>query len=407
MNNYNCSSDIKVLFIPLRGTISHTIPLVALSRMIKTKSIKTAFLLPRRDDQVATKLGLNVLDIDYKGGKDKNALRTELRAYNLFSPDVVIDDTNFITGLATAVTKLPRVTIQRTGVFPGSLPCNPHYTHSLNFDAKKIPDVTFLGLPQPQTLSDMLNADYKIVPGIPSIELLPPSLRFDPTYFFSGPLLLEDYLIEQASVAKPQITAAFHMQRDFVSLERFLAENARRRRVYITFGSEELAGEAILSCIRRLLRQGVAVVTNIKVEGVSAEEQQRYYHADYLPMNFVCANVDLVIHQCGSGTYHYPILHQTPMITIGTQCFDREAVALRLEELGVSVHLAAPEERPDFEEAFLEAVERRFSNELLVAETRQRMAGLNEEISRTAAAFDMETILQKAVVDSKSNHKIS
>jgi hypothetical protein len=406
MNNYDYSSNIKVLFIPLGGTISHTIPLIALSRMIKTKSIKTAFLLPRRVHQVGAKLGLNVLDIDYEAVKDKNALRTELRAYNLFSPDVVIDDTNYITGLATAVTKLPRVTIQRTGIFHGSLPHNPRYTHSLNFDAKKIPDVTFMGLPQPRTLSDMLNADYKIVPGIPSIELLPLSLRFDSTYFFSGPLLLEDYLIEQASAAKPQSAAALNMQRDFVSLESFLAKNAQRRRVYITFGSEAQAGEPILSCIRRLLWQGVAVVTNIKVEGGSDEEQQRYYHAYYLPMNFVCAHVDLMIHQCGSGTYHYPILHQVPMITIGTQCFDREAVALRLEEIGVSVHLAAPEERPDFEEAFLEAVERRFSDELLLAETRQRMTGLNKEISRAAAAFDLETILQKAVVDSKSNHKI-
>jgi UDP:flavonoid glycosyltransferase YjiC (YdhE family) len=406
MNDYNCSSNIKVLFIPLGGTISHTIPLIALSRMIKTKSIKTAFLLPQRVHQVATKLGLNVLDIDYDTLKDKNAFRTELLAYNLFSPDVVIDDTSFITGFATAFMNLPRVTIQRTGIFPGSLPCNPHYLHSSPFDPKELPDVTFMGLRQPRTLSDMFNADYTIVPGIPSIELLPPSLRFDPTYFFSGPLLLEDCIIEQVHAAEPQLTAALPTQRDFVSLESFLAKNARRRRVYITFGSVARAGESILSCIRRLLWQGVAVVTNIKVEGISAEEQQLYYYAYYLPMNFVCAHVDLMIHQCGSGTYHYPILHQVPMITIGTQCFDREGVALRLEEIGASVHLAPPEERPDFEEAFLAAVERRFSDELLLAETRQRMTDLNKEISRTAAAFDLETILHKAVVDSKSNQKI-
>jgi UDP:flavonoid glycosyltransferase YjiC (YdhE family) len=406
MNDYNSSSNIKVLFIPLGGTISHTIPLIALSRMIKTKSIKTAFLLPRRVHQVATELGLNVLDIDYDTINDKNAFRTELRAYNLFSPDVVIDDTNFITGFVAAFMNLSRVTIQRTGIFPGSLPCNPRYRHSLPFDPKNLPDVTFMGLRQPRTLSDMFNADYTIVPGIPSIELLPPSLRSDPTYFFSGPLLLEDYIIEQVHAAEPQITAALPTQRDFVPLESFLAKNARRRRVYITFGAEARAGESILSCIRRLLWQGVAVVTNIKVDGISAEEQQLYYYAYYLPMNFVCAHVDLMIHQCGSGTYHYPILHQVPMITIGTQCFDREGVALRLEEIGASVHLAAPEERPDFEEAFLEAVERRFSDELLLAETRQRMTDLNKEISRTAAAFDLETILHKAVVDSKSNQKI-
>jgi hypothetical protein len=347
---------------------------------------------------------LNVLDIDYYQGK----FRKELTAYGRFSPDVVIDDTNPTTGFTTTLAKLPRVTIQRTGFFPGGVPCDPNYRLSFEMNVKRMQDVTFMGLQQPQKLSDMFNANCKIVPGIPSIEALPPSLSFDPTYYFSGPLLLEDYLmgqiynlsapVDQIIDSLSRLNGASSLERSFTALDRFFAEHARRRRIYVTFGSRAGAGAPLLSCIRRVLRQGIAVVTSIKVEGLTAEEQQYYFYAPYLPMNFVCKNVDLMIHHCGSGAYHYPIMHQLPMITIGTQTIERDCVARRLEELGVSTHLGAPEERADFEEAFQEVVERYFvSDGAPVAEMRQRMAALNEEISRTAAAFNLEAVLHKAV----------
>jgi UDP:flavonoid glycosyltransferase YjiC (YdhE family) len=365
--------------------------------MIKKTTIKTAFLLPRRLHQLAANFGLDVLDIDY-AASDNSSFRIEMSAYKLFSPDVVLDDMNPITSFATAFMKVPRVTMQRTGSFPGSLPCNPKYKHSMEIEVKQLPDVTFLGLPQPQTFADLFNANCNIIPGVPSIELLPLPLRSDPTYFFSGPLILEDYLMEQAIVPAKRIAIAHSARQGLEPLERFFAEHARRRRVYATFGTEAQAGAPIRSCLRRLLRQGVAVVTNIKIGELSAEEQQRCYFAPYIPMHFVCAHVDLMIHACGSGTYHYPILHQVPTITVGTQTYDREGVALRLEEIGVSVHLAAPEERADFEKLFQETVEHYFeSNCALLTEMRHRMAAINEEISRVAAAFDLETVLQKAV----------
>ena len=40
-------------------------------------------------------------------------------------------------------------------------------------ELRDLPDVTFLGLPQPKTFTDFFKADMKIVPGIRSIELLP------------------------------------------------------------------------------------------------------------------------------------------------------------------------------------------------------------------------------------------
>lgn len=388
---------MRVLFIPYGGSISHSIPLIALSRMLDKEDFKTSFLLPRGKHQLAARLGLNVIDIDYLSTW-QNSFRTELRAYKLFSPDVVVDDTNSTTGLTTAFVKLPRVTIQRTGLFPGSVPCDPGYEFSIKFDMKQVPDMTFMGLPQPQKFSDFFNADYKIVPGIPSIEQLPPSLSSDSTYFFSGPLLLEDDLTEQVVDLSARANGAHSAEGTLAALDRFFAEHAQRRKIYITFGTVAQAGPQILSCMRRLIRQKTAVVTSIPVEGLSAEEQKYCFYAPYLPMNYVCKNVDLMIHQCGSGTYHYPIIHRLPTITIGTRTYDRDGVARCLQKLGVSIHLKAPEELADFEEEFQSAIEQCYeSNGALVAKARQRMAALNEEISRTAADFNLASILQKAV----------
>jgi hypothetical protein len=362
--------------------------------MLDKEAFKTAFLLPRSKHQLAAKFGLNAIDIDYP--YNQHSFRIELRAYGLFSPDVVIDDTNPVTGLTTALVNLPRVTIQRTGLFPGSVPCDPNYEFSLEFDMKQVPNMAFMGLPQPQRFSDFFNAKCKIVPGIPSIEQLPPSLSYDPTYFFSGPLLLEDYMMDEV-FKLPDDDGARPAEEDFLSLERFFAKHAQRRRIYITFGTVAQASPPIISCIRRLLRQRTAVVTNVKVEDLNADELQYYFESRYLPMNHVCKNVDLMVHQCGSGTYHYPIMHQLPTITIGTRTYDRDGVARRLQELGVSVYLKAPEEREDFEEALQESIERYYEDGALVAEMRQRMAALNDEIARTAAAFNLEEVLQKAV----------
>lgn len=41
----------------------------------------------------------------------------------------------------------------------------------------------------------------KIVPGIRSIELLPAHLQNDQTYVFSGPLLLEDFMMGEVGLS--------------------------------------------------------------------------------------------------------------------------------------------------------------------------------------------------------------
>ena len=45
-----------------------------------------------------------------------------MRAYKKFGPDVVVDDANPGTGLASALARITRLAIQRTGMFPGAEP---------------------------------------------------------------------------------------------------------------------------------------------------------------------------------------------------------------------------------------------------------------------------------------------
>src|SRR5262245_52142819 len=137
---------MRVLFIPFGGSVSHSIPLIALSRMLDKAAFKVAFLLPRGRHPLAARFGLDTVDIDYL--YDQHSFRNELRAYGLFSPDVVIDDTNSVTGLTTEFVNLPRVTIQRTGLFPGSVPCDLSYEFSLEFDMKHVQNMAFMGLSQ-------------------------------------------------------------------------------------------------------------------------------------------------------------------------------------------------------------------------------------------------------------------
>jgi hypothetical protein len=123
-------------------------------------------------------------------------------------------------------------------------------------------------------------------------------------------------------------------------------------------------------------------------------------------MHFVCARADLMVHHCGSGTYHYPLLHGLPSITVGTQKYDRDDVAVRLEELGVSVHIPAPEECQRFVETFKSAVRRYFdpSGELM-SWTKDQIETLRLEIERTVSAFDFAEVLRRAQVEALENNR--
>jgi UDP:flavonoid glycosyltransferase YjiC (YdhE family) len=398
---------MKVLFVPLpEGGAAHLIPLLALNKMLAGTSVETAFLVPGSMHTFLRQFGVNVLDIDNQLFIH-NGLRSEMRAYRKFPPDVVVDDANPSTGFATALAHLTRVAIHRTGMFPGGEPRNKNHRHSMAVsELTNLPDVTFLGLEQPQTFTDFFKAQMKIVPGIKSIEVLPSHLLDDSSYVFAGPLLLEDYMMGEVGLAHlKDLDGSLHLDSfmNFEPLQKFFYANRHRRIAYATFGTHANASAPMLDALKYLLDKETAVVSSLRIENLSASQSELYYYANYLPMHFVCSNVDIMIHQCGSGTYHYPIMHNLPTITIGTGCHDREDVAMRLEELGVSKHLPGPEERADFYETFKETIKRLFDDPAgLLPRREENLAALNLEIKETMAAFNFEEVLHTALARHQS-----
>jgi hypothetical protein len=387
---------MKVLFTShLPPHIAHEIPLLALDKLLENSGIETAFLAPSSEHEFLRRMGAQVLNVDHIG------FRTEMEAYGEFAPDVVIDDASFTTGFATTLSKIPRIAIQRSGMFPGTVPRNPRHRHSMRTaDVQEIiqslPDVTVLGLPQPESFADLFNAPLKIVPGIRSIELLPEPVKNDPSYIFSGPLLLDDLVITRTKSVSHDFDADAAAKR--AELEQFFAANRERPIVYATFGTTAKANAPIPYCMRYLLSNHIALVTNIKVDGLNPRQRELYCYQPYVPMHFVCSQVDLMIHHCGSATYQYPILHELPTLTIGTKCYDRDDVAVRLEELGTSVHLPAPDEHPNFVRLFQEAIQRYFDpGGDFRQQKKERIALLNQETRQTMAAFNFPQVLQQAI----------
>jgi UDP:flavonoid glycosyltransferase YjiC (YdhE family) len=394
---------MRILYVPFHeGSISHQIPLLALNRLMRHCSVDYAFLLPKLFHEYFDRNQVSFLNLDYDG-----SVHREIEAYRKYRPDVVVDDWSLSTGFATSIAGIPRVTIQRISTFPGRSPRNSQHKHSIEIDFNRYPDVTALGLKQPRKLSDLFeNASMKIIPGIRSVETLPDALKDDSSYVYCGPLLWDDHFVADAhgpeSGAQPQGVSGFE------TLERFFDAHQDRKMVYFTFGNVAKAADAIRKCIHWLLEAEVAVITNIKVDPLSSKSAPHYLYAKFIPMHFVCSKVDLMIHPGSTGGYHYPILHNLPSITIGTNYYNYEDAAIRLHELGASVHLPAPEENDDFLSTFKTVFERYFGGSTtLIEDQKKALAALKSEVDKTAAEFNYEDVLLQAIQRGKGERSSS
>jgi hypothetical protein len=103
-----------------------------------------------------------------------------------------------------------------------------------------------------------------------------------------------------------------------------------------------------------------------------------------------------MIHHCGSGTYQYQIKHLLPAICVGSQCFDRDDVAMRLQELGVARYIPAPEEADGFVDQFRKAFDACSDPASLWYQTaRKRLQAIKRETDRGSAEFGFEEILER------------
>jgi hypothetical protein len=382
----------------LGGGASHLIPLYVLHRRYfsRMKGWQNFFLLPKDRHENFLREGIDVLPIDYsfsvaKEEKDFSRYAPLLQlkenlALSAARPDIILEDNSFSAPLIAEKNNIPRISIHRTGFFR-SLPeglKNPSHMHSLEkgFEKEKWFDASIFlqavpgKIPKNQRTDTDLLRHYlfprtKLIPGIPSIEVLPEDMPDRSSFFYTGPLTVED----RPSPKLQQELSDFFMQ------------NRGRRKVFFTLGLIERSDVQVY--LDHLLAKGYAVVSTIK-SALPASTTSRYFYNPFLPLHFVCSQVDLIIHQCGSGMYHYPILNEKPAITLGTRCYDREDVALRLQQLGVSRHVPHRQDNADHLTVFQQQLE---SFEKGMLNNDQQLRSLKEEVYQTMLNFDMEAVL--------------
>lgn len=381
----NRKSIVKVLFVP-HPMPSHLMPLMALARTVRhDRDIECAFLLPQRLHNLAKRTGVALLDIDRQLG----SLNSEMKAVSKFRPTVVVDDLSPTTVFLSRLLRLPRISIVRKGLFPGDRDF-AHYPHSSgcdeSFEKLKQADLPTQGLWDPAQLTDMYLGDVNLIPSCPAIEDLPGPLRGDPRYRYTGPLLLDDGEIGDQAIA------------DRVS--RFLDAQSREKIVYFTIGlaTPTVLKEAGPTIIRTLLDLGATVVSNVDAGTLPPAVAQRFFCAPFLPMNQICSRTALMIHQCGSATYAYQLLHGCPGIILGSKARDRDAVASRLAQLGAATYFPAEDlERGDLAK-FYQCVSGLLGKDSSFMQRQAAsIASLRARLLQAAHEFDFAEVLRVVV----------
>lgn len=394
---------MKILFVSYPSR-SHLIPLIAFYKryLSQMKNVLCYFLISEADLEYCKKYNINVLKFDYTYYEKKNSsfvlkniqhfLEKRNSIVKQFNPDVIIEDSSFETSEFCEVNSIPRISVQRTGFFRSSNPIhrNNMHVHSIEkafingrrykvFEYKQYvagqdadildPNFYFPKYSANRDLFNVLNANAKVIPGIPLIEMLP-SILNDNSYFYCGPLILED--TENSVILN--------------SLSSFLEQNRKCLKVLLTTGLVEQ--QDLTEIFKILTNKGFAIITTV-YPPYEVNKINIFYHP-FLPLHFVTKNVNLVIHQCGSGIYHYPLLYEKPVITLGTQCYDREEIALRLQELKVSLHVPSRYDDPNYIDIFTSSVECFENNRLCDFDN---LALIRNEIGLVSKKFSINDVL--------------
>jgi hypothetical protein len=368
---------MRVLFVPL-PSIGHTVPLIALSRTLSSQ-VECAFLLPWTYHSAAKRAGLPVLPLPNQGpGK-------ALEISSHFQPDVIVKDGIPDCSMERAL-GCPSVAILRASSCPGYLPRHPEHRHSMmGCETPMILNEDQVMTRASATEPQIDTGDGFIVPGIRTIEVLPAKLQKDPRFIFSGPLILPDELSAKLLIHEPPAENS-------VKLEVFLEANWHRRKVMVTTGTVLPPSNGLEEAVQGLLAEGVAVVATFPLKStLPPKYRDLFFYASYLPMHQVSKQADVIVHHCGSGTYHFPLLYGRSAVTIGSNCFDRDDIGERLQELKVSRHIAESGERQSFARRIVQSV----ASSIETPPEPSNMRAVQDEIERTRDAFHFEGILSR------------
>ncbi|WP_417941113.1 hypothetical protein [Flavobacterium sp. RS13.1] len=392
---------MNILTIPyIAGGISHLIPLYVLQQkyLRSNAEFKNQFLVNNNSQIFLNMQGVSCVPVDYTFEENlissknfekinERLIEMEQKAYDIVKPKVIIEDTACITPLIAEKNHIPRISIQRTGIFRAidRRYRNPNHVHSFqkgssvdkseSFSNSYNAEASFFNKTDLEFLEQYIKPKAKIIPGISTIERLPDNIEDRDSYFYSGPLLVMDKPSKDLSAR----------------LEEFLNNNKQKPIVFITTGTVDRT--PIENFIEFFVKRNYAVITTCNCE-INNKYKQEVFYNKLFPLNYICGISNLVIHQCSASIYHYPIMNRVASLTIGTQCYDREDIALRLQELGVSGHIPHPDDNADYWNVFLEMVNRFEDNTLTDFDMLDKLA---VEINETMASFKMEKVIEYAL----------
>lgn len=366
---------MRVLFVPL-PSIGHTIPLIALSRTLPSR-VECAFLLPWTYHSAAKRAGLQVLPLENPGPGRAGEIAKH------FKPDVIVKDGIPDSAMERAM-GCPSVSIVRASSCPGYIPRHLEHRHSMIGCEKPIvlsDDPELTRAPAMEVPTD--TGDCFIVPGIRSIEVLPSDLQRDPRFAFSGALTLPDELSAKLLIHETSADKR-------VECEAFLEANCHRKKVVVTTGTVLPASKGLEDAVRELLSEGVAVIATFPLKTpLPPKYRELFFHASYLPLHQVSKLADVAVHHCGSGTYYFPLLYGRSAVTIGSNCFDRDDIGERLQELKVSRHVTEEAGHQSFAKRVVGAV----LDGIHTPPESYAMKSIQDEMTRTRDGFQFDAIL--------------
>lgn len=382
---------MNILSIPyFAGGLSHLLPLYVLhKKFLKNPIIENEFLVSNNLKLFLKFKGVNSVPIDFFGGDNhpliksnnnseiiKYVLEKQKEAYAKIKPTLVLEDGSLISPLIAEKNNIPRISIQRTGMFRSidNHYRNKNHVHSMQKGVTNNKKSIFNDYDN-FLLQQYIKPKVKIIPGIPTIECLPNDIEDKESYFFSGPLIIED---------KPSKNLS-------IRLDEFLKFNKQKPIVFITTGTVDKT--PIDKFIEFFINRNYAIITTCNYE-INKKYKNEVFYNHILPLHHISKISDLMIHQCGSGMYHYPIMNRIPSLTIGTQCYDREDIAQRLQKLGVSGHIPHPDDNSDYWNIFIELINKFEKNTLTDYKMIDR---LKNEIDNTIANFRMKEVIKYAL----------
>jgi UDP:flavonoid glycosyltransferase YjiC (YdhE family) len=250
------------------------------------------------------------------------------KVFEAVQPDVTICDWNKPMWLALQAWRPPcTVSILRCEVLLGYQRRNMFFMNKFPFENPYAVSWTNdclirVGLSPVSDWRNLCKADIIVVPSVPQLDPLPVGAEEtyrESVFVYTGPLLLS------AGADIPE------------ALGEWIASCRQRGTpvVLVTLGT------AWGSKIYRVLAEHFIMVVPDEKERRDLEQGNgpRFQAVGVIDLRRVIERVDLVVHHCGHGTVHSVLLGGKPSLTLPSGEYDREDLALRLEDLCCGRHL--------------------------------------------------------------------